>query len=171
MNKQIHFKQTLLLASTLFGLLFGAGNLIFPIHMGQEAGQQVGLANLGFLITGIGLPLLAIIVMELTNSRDIIELASPIHPGYAKFFTILLYLCIGPLFAVPRLASTSYEIGFASWLPAESSSLYLPFFSIAFFLCTWWFSQNPTKLIDYIGKYMNPLFLTCLLYTSPSPRD
>ena len=162
MNKQIHFKQTLLLASTLFGLLFGAGNLIFPIHMGQEAGQQVGLANLGFLITGIGLPLLAIIVMGLTNSRDIIELASPIHPGYAKFFTILLYLCIGPLFAVPRLASTSYEIGFASWLPAESSSLYLPFFSIAFFLCTWWFSQNPTKLIDYIGKYMNPLFLTLL---------
>ena len=35
----------------LFGLFFGAGNLIFPIHLGQTRGENVWLANLGFLIT------------------------------------------------------------------------------------------------------------------------
>ena len=40
----------------LFGLFFGAGNLIFPIHLGQTAGENVWLVNLGFLITAIGLP-------------------------------------------------------------------------------------------------------------------
>ena len=32
----------------LFGLFFGAGNLIFPIHLGQTAGSNVFTANLGF---------------------------------------------------------------------------------------------------------------------------
>ena len=40
MEKKISFKQYLVLASMLFGLFFGAGNLIFPIHMGQLAGRN-----------------------------------------------------------------------------------------------------------------------------------
>lgn len=41
-------------------IVFGAGNLIFPPMLGQMAGKNVWIANAGFLVTGVGLPLLAI---------------------------------------------------------------------------------------------------------------
>ena len=49
-------KENIFIGSMLFGLFFGAGNIIFPIHLGQTAGSNVFIANLGFLITAIGLP-------------------------------------------------------------------------------------------------------------------
>ena len=54
MEKKLQFKDYLFVGSMLFGLFFGAGNLIFPVHMGQLAGANVFSANLGFLVTGIG---------------------------------------------------------------------------------------------------------------------
>ncbi len=113
MEKKLQFKDYMYVGSMLFGLFFGAGNLIFPVHMGQEAGANVGLANLGFLVTGIGLPFLGVIAIGVSQSSGVFELASRINRRYALIFTILLYLVIGPFFALPRLATTSYEIGIA----------------------------------------------------------
>lgn len=42
MDRKLTAKEYLLLASMLFGLFFGAGNLIFPVHMGQQAGSACG---------------------------------------------------------------------------------------------------------------------------------
>ena len=58
MKKNLTFKELIIVASMLFGMFFGAGNLIFPIFMGQLAGHHVWAASAGFLITGVGLPLL-----------------------------------------------------------------------------------------------------------------
>ena len=66
MEKKLKISDYLLIASMLFGLFFGAGNLIFPLHMGQEAGSAISQANIGFLITGIGLPFLGIIAVALS---------------------------------------------------------------------------------------------------------
>jgi LIVCS family branched-chain amino acid:cation transporter len=54
------FKQFLALGLTLFALLFGAGNLIFPATIGQSSGVNVWWAVLGFCVTGVGLPLLSV---------------------------------------------------------------------------------------------------------------
>ena len=58
MKKNLTLKETIFVASMLFGMFFGAGNLIFPASMGQLAGERMWLAAVGFLITGVGLPLL-----------------------------------------------------------------------------------------------------------------
>ena len=55
-------KEYVVLASSLFGLFFGAGNLIFPALMGQMAGSHTAAAT-GSIITGVGLPLLGIIAI------------------------------------------------------------------------------------------------------------
>ena len=107
MKKKLRIQDYLYVGSMLFGLFFGAGNLIFPVHMGQEAGSNVALANLGFLVTGIGLPFLGVIAFGLSQSTGVFELASRINRRYAIIFTVLLYLVIGPFFALPRLATTS----------------------------------------------------------------
>lgn len=96
MDKKLPFSSYLVIGVMLFALFFGAGNLIFPAELGQNAGSNVWLAILGFLLTGVGLPLLGILAMGYSGSRNLQELASRIHPVYAVIFTSLLYLTIGP---------------------------------------------------------------------------
>ncbi|MGO3837951.1 MAG: branched-chain amino acid transport system II carrier protein [Vagococcus sp.] len=162
MEKKLTFKQRIYIGSMIFGLFFGAGNLIFPIQMGQEAGANIFWANLGFLITGIGLPFLGIIAFGLSNSRDLIELASRVGDTYAKLLTTTLFLVIGPLFAMPRLATTSFEIALKPFVTSNRVIVLQAFFSIVFFLLVWFFSRKPSKILDYIGKFLTPIFLILL---------
>ena len=162
MQKKLVWRDYLYVGSMLFGLFFGAGNLIFPVHMGQEAGASVFLANLGFLATGIGLPFLGVIAMGVSKSSGVFDLASRINRRYALIFTLLLYLTIGPFFALPRLATTSFEIGLAPFVPKDLQWLVLAGFSALFFLAVWLFSRKPSKILDYVGKFLNPLFLALL---------
>lgn len=162
MTKKLSWRDYLYVGSMLFGLFFGAGNLIFPVHMGQEAGASIFLANLGFLITGIGLPFLGVIAIGVSKSNGVFDLAARVNRRYAIGFTVLLYLTIGPFFALPRLATTSFEIGLAPFIPESQAKLILALFSALFFFIAWAFSRKPSKLLDYVGKFLNPLFLFLL---------
>ncbi|MCU5746944.1 branched-chain amino acid transport system II carrier protein [Staphylococcus sp. SQ8-PEA] len=163
MKKQkLSFKEIIFIGSMLFGLYFGAGNLIFPIHLGQTAGAHVWLANLGFLLAAIGLPFLGIIAIGISKKNGVFEVATRINKIYAYIFTIALYLVIGPFFALPRLATTSYEIAFSPFVSSSTGRILLPLFSVIFFILAWFFARKPSKILDYIGKYLNPVFLVLL---------
>ena len=56
-TKKLTFRQKILVAGTLFGMFFGAGNLIFPVHLGQMAGRNAVVAMIGFIITAVGIPI------------------------------------------------------------------------------------------------------------------
>jgi len=152
----------LFIGMMLFGLFFGAGNLIFPVFLGQQAGHHVGTAIVGLLLTGIGLPLLGVAGIGLTRSEGVFDLASKVNRPFAYVFTILLYLTVGPFFAVPRLATTSFQIGLAPFVPQSHQALTLALFSVLFFAVSWWLARNPGKLMTYIGKWLTPLFLILL---------
>ena len=135
----------------LFALFFGAGNLIFPVFMGQNSGVETIPATIGFLITGVGLPILGIAAIGYSGD-DLQKLASRICTPYAIFFTVALYLTIGPAFAIPRTATTSFEIAFAPLFSEESRQMALYGFAFVFFAVSWWLSVTPSKLVDRIGK-------------------
>lgn len=162
MKNKLTIKENIFIGSMLFGLFFGAGNLIFPIHLGQTSGAHVFTANLGFLITAIGLPFLGIIAIGVSKTNGIFEISSRVSKIYAYLFTIGLYLVIGPFFALPRLATTSYEIAFSPFISPVQAKFVLPIFSILFFLVVWFFARKPSKILDYIGKFLNPVFLVLL---------
>ena len=143
----------------LFALFFGAGNLIFPAFLGQQAGENWFLAMLGFLLTGAGLPLLGVIAIGYSNSRDVQALASRVTPWYGIAFAAALYLSIGPLFATPRTATVSFEIGVVPFIGEEHKTLGLALFSAFFFGVTYWLSLSPGKLVDRIGKILTPVLL------------
>lgn len=161
MKKGLGLKNHLLIGTMLFGMMFGAGNLIFPVNMGQNAGENVWLAVLGFLVSAIGLPFLGIVGMAFTRSNSVYQLASRVSPSFGLFFTVLLYLVIGPFFAIPRLASTSFQIGLAPFV-GQNNQFALGLYSVVFFLFAWFFSRKTTKLLDYVGKYLTPIFLLVL---------
>ncbi len=163
MTKQsLSLSQCILVGSMLFGMFFGAGNLIFPVHLGQEAGNAVLAANGGFMLTAIGLPFLGIIAMGISRSNGLFDLASRVHSSYAHFITVLLYLSIGPIFALPRTAAVSFEIGFANDLDPTMHTVILAIFTAIFFILALLFSLKPGKIITWIGKFLNPLFLIFL---------
>ena len=154
--------QILVVGLMIFGLMFGAGNLIFPVEMGRSAGDQTLLATLGFLITATGLPVLAIVASALTGSKNVLELVRPAGRAFAMFFTVALYLAIGPLLAIPRTATVSYEIGIASYVPKNHQDLGLFAFTALFFALTLIAALRPGKLMDIVGKYLTPIFLVLL---------
>ena len=145
----------------LFALFFGAGNLIFPVFMGQNSGTETIPATIGFLMTGVGFPILAVAAIGYAGD-DLESLAARVHKKYAVFFTVALYLTLGPAFAIPRTATTSFEIGAAPFFDEGMRTAALYGFSFFFFLLSWWISVNPSKLVDRIGKFITPALLTFL---------
>ena len=105
-TNRLTFSQQFFIATMLFGLFFGAGNLIFPIFLGSQAGRNVWPAITGLLITGVGIPLLGVAAQGISRSNGLQEMAGRVSPRYSIFFTCALYLTIGPFFAIPRCAST-----------------------------------------------------------------
>lgn len=163
MKTKLKLTETAAVASLLFGLFFGAGNLIFPVHLGQSAGARVGIAAIGFLVTGVGIPLLGVAALGMSKSRDLLEMSSRTGRKYGIFFTCLLYLTIGPFFAIPRCASTSFSVGIAPMIENEHTAKYLLWlFSFLFFAVVLFFSLRPGKILTYVGKILTPLFLISL---------
>ncbi|MGN8646580.1 branched-chain amino acid transport system II carrier protein [Gracilibacillus sp. HCP3S3_G5_1] len=143
----------------LFALFFGAGNLIFPPQLGQAAGENLFSANLGFIITGVGLPVLAVLALGISGKNNLQSLASHVHPLYGLLFTVALYLTIGPLFALPRTNTVAYEIGILPFLNNQSSNGSLLIFTIIFFGLSLYFSLQSKKLVNIIGNILTPLLL------------
>ena len=162
MKKQLRFSETMAVGSMLFGLFFGAGNLIFPVFMGQAAGAHIWQAILGFLITGVGIPLLGVAALGMSRSDGLLEMSSHAGKKYGIFFTCLLYLTIGPFFAIPRCASTSFSVGIRPMLDEAQATWAIWVFSLLFFAAVLWFSLRPGKILTWIGKILTPLFLVSL---------
>lgn len=163
MKTQLNRKQRILVAGTLFGMFFGAGNLIFPVHLGQLAGRQVLPAMIGFIITAVGIPILGVAAIGNTHSDGLQALANKVGRGYGYVLTCLLYLTIGPFFAIPRCATTSFTTGILPLLgmgTSEAAALFL--FSLFFFAFVLFFSLRPAEITVWIGKIINPLFLVFL---------
>lgn len=159
-TKKLTLRQKILVAGTLFGVFFGAGNLIFPVHLGQMAGRNALPAIIGFIITAVGIPILGVAAIGITHSDGLQTLSGKVGKGYGIFFTCLLYLTIGPLFAIPRCATVSFTTGITPLLGADSPErLYLLLFSAVFFAFVLFFSLRPGKITVWIGKIINPLFL------------
>ena len=162
MDHKLTAKEYVLVASMLFGLFFGAGNLIFPVSMGQQAGASFLPAMVGFCLTGVGLPLLGIAAMGISRSEGLFDMASKVSRGYSYFFTCALYLTIGPLFAIPRTATVSFSVGVLPLLPAEYGTVALLVFSALFFAVVLYFSLRPSGILTWVGKILNPAFLVFL---------
>ena len=143
----------------LFALFFGSGNLIYPPTMGQNAGQAVLPATLGFLITGAGLPLLGVLAIAYSNSRDVQDLAGRVAKWYGIAFAVVLYLAIGPLFVSPRNATVAFDIAILPFLGEGEHPTALAVFAVVFFAVSFWLSVSPGKLVDRVGKVLTPALL------------
>ena len=165
--QKLHGKKLLLLGFTLFSMFFGAGNLIFPPHLGAQAGTNFWPAFAGFAVSAIGFPVAGVVAVARAGGLD--QLAGRVHPGFARVFTILVYLSIGPCLAIPRTASTSFEM----LVPLFGGGrMFQLGYSVLFFAAAFLVALHPEKLTDRLGRILCPtlialillLFAGCLLH-------
>lgn len=172
MKRTAHHR--LLIILTVFSLFFGAGNLIFPPFLAAQAGQNTWPAMAGFCLTAIGFPVLGI--MAVTRAGDLHRLASRVHPAFAAVFPLLVYLAIGPGLAIPRTASTSFEMVAQAALEGSTRlPLWQLAYSLVFFAVAGLIALKPDALTQRLGKVLCPLllaligalFVGCLLAPHP----
>ena len=162
MTEKLGVQSNLLIGSLLFGLFFGAGNLIFPVHLGQLAGENTLSATIGFLLTGVGLPIIGVVASALSRSESLYEMAKPVSKTYGILFTCALYLTIGPLFAIPRTATVAFEVGLTAFVTEANLPLALFVFSLLFFAATLFYALRPGRILDWVGRYLTPAFVGLL---------
>ena len=155
-------KRDLLVVSVmLFALFFGAGNLIFPPFLGQNAGTHTLAAMVGFLATAVILPVLGVVVVARFDGLE--KLGQQVGKRFALVFTLLIYLSIGPGLGIPRAASVPFEMAVAPYLPQGANlSLWMAVYSLVFFLVALWLCLSPGKLVNRIGRGLTPAMLTLL---------
>lgn len=142
-----------------FALFVGAGNIIFPPLIGLQAGTSIWYAATGFLLTGVGLPVITAIAMAKAGG-SLSAITSPTGRFCSLALTVACYLCIGPIFAIPRTATVSYELALQHYHLNKSG---LPAWSLLFFSLVILVSLYPGRLLDTVGKFLSPLKIIALL--------
>ena len=176
MNKLVA-RQRLVMTFTFFSMFFGAGNLIFPPFVGAQAGSATIPAAIGFIVSAVGLPILGVLAVTFAGGFD--KLASRVSPKFALFLGVAIMLTIGPCFAIPRTATTSFEMMVAPFVPSSYGWLAQLIYSLVFFTLAFLFAQQPEKLSKVLGRFMGPLllvllavlFIACLIHGIGTPAN
>lgn len=153
-------KDVILTGFALFAMLFGAGNLIFPPMVGYVVGDQWISAAVGFFITGIGFPLLAILSSALAG-KELDDFADKVSPLFSKIFNVVLILAIGPFLAIPRTGATAFELMLLPHVDGNNG-MYKYVFLACYFIIVFLFSIKANAVIERIGKILTPILLIIL---------
>lgn len=149
-------KQTFITAFALFSLFFGAGNLILPPFLGYQAGEDWIWVSLGFALSAVVVPILAIYGYARLQGT-MLDFANKVSPFFALFFAILVY-AISISLPSPRTASVTYEMAIQPYFGI--SSLWS---SVIYFSLVLMFVLNRSQIVNLIGKFLTPLIILILL--------
>ncbi|SFC86041.1 branched-chain amino acid transport system II carrier protein [Clostridium uliginosum] len=152
-------KDIIIIGFALFAMFFGAGNLIFPPFLGHSIGTQYIAGMIGFICTGVGLPLLAILSAA-KGDGTFETMASKIGKRFSVIFAIILFIAIGPMLAIPRTAATTYELTISPLFPSITPLISM----IIYFIINLAFVLKRSSIIDTIGKYLTPLLILILTF-------
>ena len=167
MKQKLSGHNRLLIGFTLFSMFFGAGNLIFPPFLGAMAGERTVAAMAGFLISAVGLPVLGVAAVAISGGLP--SLAGRVDRRFAFLFVLLVYLSIGPCLAIPRTASTSFEMAVLPYISrsGETERLARLIYSIVFFCSLSFPGSDPGKRMDPAECTKERETELCLCISSP----
>lgn len=150
------YKHIFIYGFAIFSMFFGSGNLVFPLEIGRNTGNQWLLGFLGLLLTGILLPFLGLFVIKLHRGSYNAFFAEA--GGLARLVLPLFTLSLlGSFGVVPRCITVAH--GGIGYLYPQIS---LIAFSLVFCSATFMFGLKEHLMISILGKWMTPLLLISL---------
>ena len=140
----------------IFAMLFGAGNVAFPLELGRATGAQVFFAIMGLVITGVMVPVLGLVAASLFNGdyKKFLGMTGKI-PGF--LLGLVCMLLLGPFGATPRCITLAH-----SALGWHFPSLSLFAFSIIAAVIVFAATIKKNYVVELIGKYLAPVKLGLL---------
>jgi LIVCS family branched-chain amino acid:cation transporter len=153
MNKT---KEIWIAGFALFSLFFGAGNLILPPTLGAKAGVDWWIVVLGFILTAIAIPILAIFAHAKLQGT-LYDFGKKVSPTFSTFFCFLIYI-IAVAIPSPRTAAVTHEMAIQPFFdisPTLTATIY--------FVLVFLFAANRSKIISLIGKFLTPIIVIILL--------
>ncbi len=144
----------------MFSIYFGAGNLIFPPHIGLLSGENWVIGLLGLITTGIALPILAVIAVG--NAGGFHHLSRPIAPWFYVLFNVVLMYSIGLLVTIPRTGAMAYESGTRILLGGVDGQTLKVVTIVTYFIITAFFAINRSEVVDKLGKILTPALIVLL---------
>ena len=141
----------------IFSMFFGSGNVVFPLLLGAQTGDQVPWALVGLTVTAVGAPLLGLLssVLFQGDPKAYFYRIGQI-PGY---FAVLLILgLLGPIGVIPRC----FTVAHAAVLPYFPS---LTLFSFSF-ICgalTLLLLWRRELFLRIMGVWLSPILIITLL--------
>jgi LIVCS family branched-chain amino acid:cation transporter len=140
----------------LFSMFFGAGNIVFPLLLGQMSGTKVPFAIVGLSLSAVAFPFLGLIAMMLYGGDLLIFLR---RLGKWPSFALLLILQLaqGPMGCLPRLV-TLMHASVKLYFPEISLFVFSIFICVILFLLTF----RPQKIVDLLGAILTPFLLLAL---------
>jgi LIVCS family branched-chain amino acid:cation transporter len=158
MNKGLSYlNDTVIIGFAIFATIFGAGNLIFPTALGFDVGNGFQLATIGFLFSGIILPVMTIIAVG-QNGGSFANISKNVGSVFSKIFYFAVMVLVIGLIGQPRIGAVTYELGVSPLLPGANPILV----AVLFYGLTIYIAINPAKVVDKIGKYLTPILLIIL---------
>lgn len=143
--------RTVQLSLVIFAMLFGAGNLMLPLKVGLISGSKSVWGLLGFLATGVFLPLLGLLSI-IAFDGDYNAFFGRVGKVPGAVITFFCILVLGPLVVMPRIVTLSYEM-LQPFLPAMPVGVFAVGFLSLVFLVTY----KPGRLLAIIGTFLSPL--------------
>ncbi|NGX57165.1 MAG: Branched-chain amino acid transport system 2 carrier protein [Chlamydiae bacterium] len=139
-----------------FAMFFGSGNLVFPLFLGQYAGDHWFTVFLGFLLSGVIGPLFGVVAMVAYqgNTNKFFE---TIGKRNALIFVSLLMMVWIPFGAAPRCIRVAYE-SFATAVPTVP----LWIFGIVYSALVYFSIVRKSRMIEVLGYFLTPALLICL---------
>ncbi|MFP1454982.1 branched-chain amino acid transport system II carrier protein [Escherichia coli] len=147
------------LAPRHLALFVGAGNVPLQWSAYRRTRLHCGIR---LLITAVGLPVLTVVARQVGGGVD--SLSTPIGKVAGVLLATVCYLAVGPLFATPRTATVSFEVGIAPL--TGDSALPLFIYSLVYFAIVILVSLYPGKLLDTVGNFLAPLKIIALVILS-----
>ncbi|MFC2611321.1 MAG: branched-chain amino acid transport system II carrier protein [Capnocytophaga granulosa] len=154
-------KKFLTLTTTgfaLFAMFFGAGNLVIPPYIGLKMGAASGAAFVGFFLSGIFIPFLAVLMVSSVGTT-FSDLGKRFPAPFVNSLVVLTIVVFGPIVCVPRSGSTTYEVAIEPFFPAVGKIT----FGAIFFAITLFLALSRSKLVDIIGRWLTPILFLSLI--------
>jgi LIVCS family branched-chain amino acid:cation transporter len=137
-------------------MFFGAGNVVFPLVVGQTTGDQTPFALMGLLLTAVGVPFLGLLAILLFqgNYQQFFARSGKV-PGFLLAVSIMLL--IGPFGGLPRCIALSYST-------LNLSHPLFPFGLFSFLACLliFFLTYQKSQMLNLLGYVLTPLLLASL---------
>jgi branched-chain amino acid:cation transporter, LIVCS family len=142
----------------IFAMFFGAGNIIFPLALGQQLFEQTPYAIMGLLITAVLVPFSGLLAMFLYQGQ--------IRPFFGRLgqwpglmLAFLIIALLGPLGSTPRCIALSF-----STLNLAYPGIQAILFNVIACCCLFFMAYKRQRLLSLLGYVLTPLLLALLAF-------